>query len=213
LVRGLTAGTLGDRGKSLVFGPALTTRFGPARRLQALLSGLDGRVLVFPKKLVLPFPLSKLYNPRIMPSIALSTTFIGPNNETFKTLDFLDSGAFGEVYRAVGETSGTIVAIKLLPIGELSSNESRIALLNEVRAAQQIKHPNVVQVLSVNDGSSSQIGPYVVMEYVSGGSLAKLLKKQEQSRIPLPLDRAVAMMIGLAQGARANNTRRFHQAR
>jgi serine/threonine protein kinase len=69
---------------------------------------------------------------------------------------------------------GTVV--KLLPVGALASSDSKIALLNEIRAAQQVKHPNVVQVLYVNDGAASQIGPYAVMEYVSGGSLAQVLR-------------------------------------
>lgn len=86
-------------------------------------------------------------------------------------MDFLGQGAFGEVYRSVGETSGTVVAVKLLPLGALSSPDSKIALLNEIRTAQQIRHPTVVQVLHVNDGTSSQIGPYVIME------LAKLLEE------------------------------------
>jgi len=140
-----------------------------------------------------------------MPSIVLGTTFIGPHDETFRTTDFLGNGAFGEVYRAVGEDSGTVVAVKLLPVGALSSDESKTALLNEVKAAQQVKHPNVVQVLFVNDGTSSQIGPYVVMEYVSGGTLAKWLRAQEQSGTQVPLDRAIEMMVEIAQGARAIN--------
>jgi serine/threonine protein kinase len=108
-----------------------------------------------------------------MPSVALGTIFAGPNGETFKITDFLGQGAFGEVYRATGETSGLVVAIKLLPVGALASPDSKIALLNEIKAAQQIKHPNVVQVLHVNDGTSSQIGPYAVMEYVLGWELGK----------------------------------------
>ena len=116
-----------------------------------------------------------------MPSIALGTAFVGPNGETFKITDFLGNGAFGEVYRAEGETSALVVAVKLLPVGALASPESKIALLNEIRAAQQIKHPNVVQVLHVNDGATSSIGPYVVMEYYSGGFLAMILLGGAQS--------------------------------
>ena len=67
-----------------------------------------------------------------MPSVALGTTFSGPNNETFKTTDFLGQGAFGEVYRAVGETSGTVVAVKLLPLGALPPVEARRQLLAEL---------------------------------------------------------------------------------
>src|ERR1041384_1121241 len=101
-----------------------------------------------------------------MPSIPIGTTFSGPGNEAFKTTDFLGQGAFGEVYRAVGETSGRVVAVKLLPLGALADADSRIALLNEINTAQQIRHPNVVQGLFVNDGASSAIGPYAVMEYM-----------------------------------------------
>src|SRR6266481_6019099 len=142
-----------------------------------------------------------------MPSVVFGTSFVGPNGETFKITDFLGQGAFGEVYRAVGETSSVVVAVKLLPLGSLASPESKIALLNEIRTAQQIKHPNVVQVLHVDDGASSQIGPSVVMEYVSGGSLAKVLRTGTQ----IPLDRAIEMMIDIAQGARAINEKLIHR--
>lgn len=146
-----------------------------------------------------------------MPSIAIGVAFQGPNNETFKTTDFLGSGAFGEVYRAVGDVSAMVVAVKLLPMGILASDDSRVALLNEIRAAQQIRHPNVVQVLHVGDGSSSGIGPYVVMEYVPGGTLAQLLRAQGPSSVGLPLLRSCEMMIDLAQGARAINAKVIHR--
>jgi serine/threonine protein kinase len=85
-----------------------------------------------------------------MPSVAIGTPFIGPKNETFKTADFLGHGVFSEVYRAIGQISGTIVAVNLLPIGVLASTDSKVALLDEERASQEEKHPNVVQVLSVS---------------------------------------------------------------
>jgi hypothetical protein len=100
-----------------------------------------------------------------------------------------------------------VVAVKLLPVGALASPDSKIALLNEIRAAEQIKHPNVVQVLYVNDGAASQIGPYAVMEYVSGGNLAKVLR----AGAPIPLTRAIGMMIDIAQGTRAINEKLIHR--
>jgi eukaryotic-like serine/threonine-protein kinase len=146
-----------------------------------------------------------------MPSVILGTTLIGPNNEAFKITDFLGKGGFGEVYRAVGGVSGGLVAVKLLPVGVLASDESKLALLNEVKAAQHVKHPNVVEVLFVGDGASSLVGPYVVMEYVSGGNLAQLLRKQAQSGTLIPLNRAIEMMIDIAQGARAINETIIHR--
>ena len=146
-----------------------------------------------------------------MPSVSIATSLAGPNDETFKILDFLGRGAFGEVYRAVGEKSGMVVAVKLLPIGILSSEASQLALLNEIGVAQQVIHPNVVQVVYVNDGKSSAVGPYVFMEYVSGGTLAKLLRAQKQSGSEIPLNRGFEMMMDIAQGARAINEKVIHR--
>jgi serine/threonine protein kinase len=60
--------------------------------------------------------------------LSIGSTLAGPNSETFKITDFIGKGAFGEVYRAVGNLSGRVVAVKLLPVGILSSYESRMAL-------------------------------------------------------------------------------------
>jgi hypothetical protein len=146
-----------------------------------------------------------------VPSITIGETLTGPNGETFKITAFVGKGAFGEVYRAVGNNSGVVVAVKLLAVSTLSSGNSRIALLNEVRAAQQVKHPNVVEVVHIDDGTTSSIGPFVFMEYVSGGTLATLLRIQLQSAKPLDIDRAIAMMIDIAKGTQAINEKLIHR--
>ena len=142
-----------------------------------------------------------------MPSVILGAAFDGPNDEVFRIKDFLGNGAFGEVYRAVGETSATVVAVKLIPVGTLADSRHRVALLNEIRTAKNIKHPNVVEVIHVDDGLSSEIGPFLVMEYVSGGSLAKRLSAGAQ----IPMNRALEMMIDVAQGSRAINEKLIHR--
>jgi serine/threonine protein kinase len=134
----------------------------------------------------------------------------GPSGEKFKVTDYLGAGFFGEVYRAVGTESGTVVAVKLLPVPE-HDDESLIALLNEIRSAAQIVHPNVVRVLHVDNGSIPELGPYVVMEYLGGGTLAKILRSQRAASAPVPLGRAREMMIDIAQGAKAINERLIHR--
>lgn len=99
-----------------------------------------------------------------MPSATIGERLTGPGDEAFVITDFLGSGAFGEVYRAVGKSTGTVIAVKLLPLGDLSDDSSRTALLNEIRSAQQISHPNVVRILHVDEGSATKLGPYVCME-------------------------------------------------
>jgi len=146
-----------------------------------------------------------------MPSITIGDCLVGPAGEGFTITDFLGKGAFGEVYRVVGNKSGTVAAVKLIPVSSLATKDSRVALMNEIRAARQVVHPNVVQVLYVSDSAASPVGPYVFMEYVSGGTLAALLRAQAQSSVQIPLNRAVEMMIDIAQGARAINEKVIHR--
>ncbi len=146
-----------------------------------------------------------------MPSVLIGQRITGPQNELYIITDFLGRGAFGEVYRAQGESTGAVIAVKLLPLGQLSDDTERRALLNEVRAAQQINHPNVVRVLHVDEGTISGLGPYVCMEYVSGGTLARLLRAQSQAGSQIPMGRAIEMLIDIGQGVRAINERLIHR--
>jgi eukaryotic-like serine/threonine-protein kinase len=134
----------------------------------------------------------------------------GPSDEKFRLTDYLGHGFFGEVYRITGLSSGRIAAVKLIPINTLEDPTAQTALLNEIQVSGQIIHPNVVQVLYVNTGPSS-IGPYLIMEFISGGTLAGQLRAQQSANTPIPMPRAREMMIDIAQGARAINERLIHR--
>lgn len=146
-----------------------------------------------------------------MPSVAIGTVLSGPDAEGYTITDFLGQGAFGEVYRGAGNASGTVVAVKTLRLSDLSTDDAKTALLNEIRAAKEVVHPNVVRVLYVHDGPNSPVGPYVFMEYISGGTLLKLLRTQESTNTQILLARAIEMMIQIAQGARAINAKLIHR--
>ncbi len=146
-----------------------------------------------------------------MPSVRIGQQITGPQNEAYIVSDFLGRGAFGEVYRANGESTGSVIAVKPLPLGQLSDGAGRVALLNEIKAAQQINHPNVVRVLHVDEGSIAELGPYACMEYVSGGTLASVLSVQKQANAQIALGRAIEMMLDIAQGTRAINEKLIHR--
>jgi len=146
-----------------------------------------------------------------VPSVVIGRRLPGPKGEFYVVSEFLGRGAFGEVYRATGESTGAVVAVKLLPVNQLSEDTARQALLNEIRTAQLINHPNVVQILHVDEGTVADLGPYAMMEYVSGGTLARLLRVQSQTSAQIPLGRAIEMMIDVAQGARAINQKLIHR--
>ncbi len=86
----------------------------------------------------------------------------------------------------------------------------RTALLNEIQLAPKIVDPNVVQVLYVHTGSS-QIGPYLVMEFASGGTLQQLLCKHQNEKSMIPMQRAREMMVDIAQGAKTINEHLIHR--
>ncbi len=83
------------------------------------------------------------------------------------------------IYRGRDTKLGRDVAIKILR-GEYGSDASFLARFQrEAQAAAQLNHPNVVAVF---DYGQDPVGPYIVMELVTGGDLAGALRE----RGPLP---------------------------
>ena len=80
-------------------------------------------------------------------------------------------GGFGVVYRARQVSLGRLVAIKVLPPGTMGE-QTRKRFERECRAmAALADHPNIVSIFEHGVTEESR-RPYIVMEYVSGGSLA-----------------------------------------
>src|SRR5664280_2854095 len=145
-----------------------------------------------------------------MPSVAIGTKFRGPGQKSYTITDFLGKGAFGEVYRAIGDDVRDIIAVKVLSAGGIDE-ASQVALFNEMSAATKVEHPNVVRVLYVDAGSLPDLGPYLCMEYVPDGTLSRLLKSQLQAKNLIPLAACLEMMLDIAQGARAVNQVLIHR--
>ena len=146
-----------------------------------------------------------------MPSIQIRQEIIGPQSELYAITEFLGRGAFGEVYRAVGRSTGAVIAVKMLALGELADDVDKRALLNEIKAARQVNHRNVVRVLHVDEGTNPSVGPYACMEYISGGTLERHLRVHRQASAQIPISRALVMMLDIAQGARAINEKLVHR--
>jgi tetratricopeptide (TPR) repeat protein len=91
----------------------------------------------------------------------------------------LGSGGMGVVYRARQAVLDRDVAIKFLRDAHRADSGQRERFLQEARAVARLRHPNLVQLYEFGEvpgagGATSQ--PYLVLEYVSGGSLADLLR-------------------------------------
>src|SRR5438128_1878575 len=130
----------------------------------------------------------------------IGIVLVGPNSEKFQIDSFLGGGSFGRVYKATGKTSRMTVAVKMAPEDKLSDPTTLAfrAMLNETRAEMlKVKHPNVVRVLYADPGTDSNLGPYIIMEYVEGGNLQELIQERSRTLKPFTLDEAVELIGGI----------------
>lgn len=86
----------------------------------------------------------------------------------------LGGGGMGEVYRAENTAIGRVVAIKILREECLAQPPIVARFLREARAANRVRHPNVVDVLDV--GEDGKGVPFIVQEFLEGQDLAAHLE-------------------------------------
>lgn len=89
--------------------------------------------------------------------------------DRYEHLRLLGQGGMGLVYLARDTLLNRHVAIKRLADGMVGDSLLVKRFLTEAQAVAALNHPNVVQVY---DYGSDQDGPFLVMEYLPGGSLA-----------------------------------------
>lgn len=84
----------------------------------------------------------------------------------------IGKGGMGEVFRALDTRLGRTVAIKLLLPERMADATHKRRFIQEARAASALSHPNIVALYDI----SSQDGrDFLVMEYVPGQTLNKML--------------------------------------
>lgn len=92
----------------------------------------------------------------------------------FRILYKIDSGSFARVYRADEPSTGRVVAIKVLRNRWLDRPEWVENFEREGRVGLSLRHPNIVELISVGkDTGSGQ--PFIIMEFVEGGNLRDIL--------------------------------------
>jgi CheY-like chemotaxis protein len=113
----------------------------------------------------------------------------------YRILYKVSSGSFGRVFRADDPTTGRVVAVKVLR-RLWSEDQQRIDLfVREGRVGLTLQHPNIVEVLAINQEPSSR-QYYIAMEFVEGGNLREILAIHKT----LPVDRALSVIDDCANG-------------
>ena len=110
----------------------------------------------------------------------------------YKVEGTLGQGGMGAVLLATDTRLDRKVAIKRI-LGEAAGNRMAVQrFLTEAKAIAALNHPNIVQIY---DYGRAKDGPFLIMEYVDGGSL---LDRCRESK--LPLDEAIALACQLCDG-------------
>lgn len=99
----------------------------------------------------------------------------------YMVLERLGSGGMAVVYKARQEMMDRIVAIKTLKVGLLTDPVILKRFEREAKALAKLNHANIVTVFDAIVTPQGQ--PYFVMDYLSGKSLADLLR--EKGAIPV----------------------------
>ena len=95
----------------------------------------------------------------------------GRPEDLFELLEQLGKGSYGAVYKARHRPSGTVVAVKVIPLtGE--DEEGLEDIRREIAVLQECVHPNVVRYFGSFMGDEYL---WIVMEHCGGGSVRDVL--------------------------------------
>ncbi len=118
----------------------------------------------------------------------------------YEVLEEIGRGGMGVVFKARDVELQRLVAIKMILHADLAGERERERFLAEARAAARLEHPGIVHIHHVGTHEGR---PFLVMEFVEGGSLAGKLRGQ-----PVPARQAASIVARLARAVQA-----AHEAR
>ena len=113
--------------------------------------------------------------------------------DRYHILRRIGEGGMGRVYLAEHIKMRRQCAVKVMSPSLLSDGESVARFGREASNAARIIHPNVATVFDYGESDGLV---YIVMEYVDGEPLSRVLSREA----PLPLDRAIELVRQIADG-------------
>jgi hypothetical protein len=117
----------------------------------------------------------------------------------YEVLDVLGRGGMGVVYRARDARLGRTVAVKMLTEGFAGAPDMLRRFYEEANRHAALQHNNIVIVFDAGDQDGE---PYIVMEFVEGTGLDKILKEEQRLRPEVALSVVEQVCLALAYAHR-----------
>jgi eukaryotic-like serine/threonine-protein kinase len=93
----------------------------------------------------------------------------------YEVLGELGRGGMGVVYKARQISLNRQVALKMIRAADIAAAADLARFRAEAEAVARLRHPNVVQVYEIGEHNGL---PFFTLEFIEGGTLAELLKRQ-----------------------------------
>lgn len=115
----------------------------------------------------------------------------------YEVVGELGRGAMGVVYKARDPQIDRLVAVKTVALSGQEPDEEkefRLRFMNEAQAAGRLHHAGIVAIFDVGENSENR-DPYIVLEYVAGEALNRVLAREKK----LPLMTALQLTEEIAE--------------
>ncbi len=122
------------------------------------------------------FPIA--WNASTLPATE-STAPRRPNLPGFELLDELGRGGMGIVYKARQLKLDRTVALKMILTGQHANPAQLARFVAEAQCMARMRHPHIVQI---HEAGEADGWPYLVLEFVDGGTLAQRLGRPQPPR-------------------------------
>lgn len=111
----------------------------------------------------------------------------------YELVELIGRGGMGSVYKAVHQNLKRTVALKVLPLTLLDSEQATRRFYREMEAIGRLNHPHIVQAFDA--GAANEVH-YLAMEFMDGSDLQRICQRWG----PLPVADAAEVVRQVADG-------------
>jgi serine/threonine protein kinase len=125
--------------------------------------------------------------------VTINFSMINQEIGHYKIIAKLGEGGMATIFKGIDTRLDRVVAVKFIKTSQLSTDKALKRFELEAKALAKLSHPNIVKILDYGEHQGS---PFLVMEYISGGTLKDKLGEvhnwQEAAKILYPIADALA---------------------